>query len=478
MPNPQVIVGLVGAIHPNMPGDDTGVYKRVMESMRRMQAQFGFELAAYEPPIKWEEDGNKARAFLESKQVDFTLLFCASLPFGRAVLPVVRVNSYLGIWSVPEPTTSGVLQLNSFCGLNMTGSIVAHYYNHYDIPFKWFYDYPETALFQERFAVTLRAMRAIKLLKNSRIGQIGELANGFENMHTDERVLEKKFGVYIQTRHTVEDIVARAKAYQNNAVAAELAKIQSEGSVCARVAGEDLEKMARLSLAFVDFAKEHNYNALAISCWSKFQEVYNVAVCAAMGRLNDIGIVAPCEADIAAATNMLIFRGLTGESPSLSDLVALDESDQSINLWHCGVAPTCWANANGVRWDAHFNIGQYDAEKQWHGRGVVADMQFKPGKVTIATMDNDFDRLFILTGDVMEKKAFEGSSGWVNHLKFNGEELTITDLINTISVNRVNHHYPTAYGDLTNELNEFANWKKMRILPKIPYTAYMQNPPF
>jgi len=478
MINNKVIVGLVGAIHSNMPGDDVGVYKQVIESMRGLQAKLDFDLVVYEKPVKWEEDGRNARAFLEDKKVDFTLLFCPSLPFGRAMLPLVRVNSYLGIWAVPEPTTSGVLQLNSFCGLNMVGSIVAHYYREYDIPFKWFYDYPETELFQERFVITLRVMRAIKLLKNSRIGQVGELANGFENMHTDERVLEKKFGVYIQTRHTVEDIVARAKAYSQSAVNAELEKIQAEGSVCTRVSSEDMEKMARLCLAFVDFAKENNYNALAISCWSKFQEVYEVAVCAAMSRLNEAGIVAPCEADIAATTNMLIFRGLNGEAPSLSDLVALDEKDQSINLWHCGVAPTCWANANGIKWDAHFNIGEYGENNEWQGRGVVADVQFKAGKVTICTMDNDFDNLFILSGDVMaDKRAYEGSSGWVNNLKMNDEPISIKDLINTISVNRMNHHYPTAFGDLTNELTEFANWKRISILQKIPYKPYMQNPP-
>jgi len=105
-------------------------------------------------------------------------------------------------------------------------------------------------------------------------------------------------------------------------------------------------------------------------------------------------------------------------------------------------------------------------------------MQFKPGRVTIATMDDSFDNLFVLTGDVMtDKRAFAGSSGWINNLKMNGEDITIKELINTISVGRVNHHYPTAFGDLTNELNEFANWKKMNLLHKIPYRPYMQNPP-
>jgi L-fucose isomerase-like protein len=476
MINSKVIVGLAGAIHPNMPGDDAGAYKRVVESMRGLQNQLNFELVVYDPVIRWEEDGRKARAFLEGQNVDFTFLFCPSLPFGRAVLPFVRINSYLGIWSIPEPTTSGVLQLNSFCGVNMAGSIIAHYFKEYDIPFKWFYDYPETELFQERFTITLRAMQAIKLLKNTRIGQVGELADGFENMYTDERILEKKFGMYIQTRHTVEDIVARAKAYDQTAVEEELRQYNAEGT-WNRVSSQEMEKMARLSLAFTDFAKENQYNALAISCWSKFQKVYDVAVCAPMSRLNEAGIVAPCEADIAAATNMLIFKGIGGQAPSLNDLVALDEQDQSLNLWHCGVAAKCWADAKGVTWDEHFNIGSYDDKKQWDGSGAVASMQFKPETVTICTMDNDFDNFFIMTGDIMpDKEAYYGSSGWVMNLKMHGEPLSIKDLINTISVNRVNHHYPTAFGDLTNELCEFANWKKINILQKIPYQPYMQNP--
>ena len=75
-----------------------------------------------------------------------------------------------------------------------------------------------------------------------------------------------------------------------------------------------------------------------------------------------------------------------------------------------------------------------------------------------------------------DKEAYYGSSGWVTDLKMHGEPLSIKDLINTISVNRINHHYPTAFGDLTNELCEFANWKKIKILQKIPYKPYMQNP--
>ena len=474
----NIRVGLCGAVHPNMPGDDRKVYKRVVSSMEKLQKEMGFELVALQKPVLSEADGQKAREFFDEGSVDITLIFNASLPFGRIILPLARVNSCLGLWSVPEPTKSGVLQLNSFCGLNMLGSIIAHYLNEHDIPFKWFYDYPESKLFRERFSITLRAIRAIKALRLSRIGQVGGLANGFENMYTDERVLEKKYGTYIQTRHTVEDIVERAKSYDLNAVQQELEHMLGEAEwVKERVTSDAMEKSARVNLALLDFARDNDYNALAISCWPKFQEVYGVAVCGAMSRLNEAGIVAPCEADIAGAVNMLMFNAMNGGVAAFMDLVALDEEDRSVNFWHCGVTCTSWADERGARWDAHFNIGAYEGEK-WVGDGVVADLALKQEKITVCTMDNNFDNLFILTGDVMpDKEGYFGGSGWVNNLEMGGSDITIHDLINTISVGRVNHHYPMAAGDLRAELMEFANWKGLKVLDVIPYQPYMQKPP-
>jgi hypothetical protein len=173
---------------------------------------------------------------------------------------------------------------------------------------------------------------------------------------------------------------------------------------------------------------------------------------------------------------MLAMNAMNGGQAALNDLVAFDEEDRSLNLWHCGVAPACWADGEGVAWDNHFNIGKYLGDR-WQGDGVVARMSFRPGPVTVAMVNNDFDDLFVLTGQVMAgKKGYAGSSGWVDQLRLNGRPVEIAELLNTIVVRRVNHHYPTASGDLTNELNELASWAGLRVLDPVPYRAYMQNP--
>jgi L-fucose isomerase-like protein len=469
-------LGLVGAVHPNMPGDDAGLFEKILQTMEVGQSEWGYELVSHTEPLRNEDDAEKAREIMDAAEVDMMLLFMPSLPVGRVILPLAKARSRIGLWSVGEPTKNGVLQLNSFCGLNMLGSIIGNYLRQHEIPFKWFYGMPSDELFKERFAVTLAALRAIKALKKSRIGQIGGLANGFENLYFDERSLEKRFGTFVQTRHTVEEIVARARVVDDSRVGLELKKMGDEGSINPKtVSTTHLDKAARLFVALEDFAAEHRYQALAISCWSRFQEIYGVAVCSAMSRLNNSGTVATCEGDVPAALNMLMFNAMHGGHASLHDLVSFDESDSTVNIWHCGVCPGCWADSSGVVWDSHFNIGRYEGS-EWKGDGVVADMTFKASPITLCTMDSHFENLFILSGEIAEdKRGYSGSSGWVGNIHLNGEPTDLRDLMNTISVMRVNHHYPAALGELTNELNEFAAWMGMGVIDKVPYRPYMQN---
>jgi L-fucose isomerase-like protein len=470
----KLTVGLCTVVHGNMPGNEAQVIDRAVKSLENLKETLNFDLVVMNEQLKSEESGEKARKWLEDHNVDFTLVLNASLGYGRTILPLARVNSLLGLWSVPEPTRTGILQLNSICGLNLYGAVISNYLNQYDIPFKWFYGYPDSNLFLERFKVTLKALQAIKALKNSRIAQIGDIADGFENFNYDERLLEKKFGTTINRRHDVEDVVKLAEACSQSDITLELTEIMKEGTCCERVSKTDMEKFARVNIALRTFATENAYDALAVNCWPKFQQVYDFAVCSSLSRLNNSGIVASCEGDVIGALNMLVYNAMTGESSTMSDLSALDEKDDSLCMWHCGPTAGSFADKNGVKWDAHFNIGSY-CNGKWCGKGVVADLNFKPGKVTISRFDSSFDRMFVMTGEVLsDKKGFDGSSGWIGNLKVDGQKMKIADYINTLIVNHVDHHHQIAYGDLTNELYEFANWKKIKIEGLLPYKPYMQ----
>ena len=65
--NMSIRVGLCGAVHPNMPGDDRGVYKRVAGSMEKLQKELGFKLVALPKPVLSEADAQKARDFFDDR---------------------------------------------------------------------------------------------------------------------------------------------------------------------------------------------------------------------------------------------------------------------------------------------------------------------------------------------------------------------------------------------------------------------------
>ena len=54
--------------------------------------------------------------------------------------------------------------------------------------------------------------------------------------------------------------------------------------------------------------------------------------------LNDLGVAASCETDAWGALSMYMGMHLTGQSSFFGDPVSLDEKENTITFWHCGMA--------------------------------------------------------------------------------------------------------------------------------------------
>ena len=92
-----------------------------------MGAAQGFDLHIVRRKIFNEEDAIAAVRELNDEAIDLTLLLAASVANGRAVVPFGRLNSRLGIWSLPESTSAGFLPMNSFCGSMIFAGILGQY---------------------------------------------------------------------------------------------------------------------------------------------------------------------------------------------------------------------------------------------------------------------------------------------------------------------------------------------------------------
>lgn len=125
--------------------------------------------------------------------------------------------------------------------------------------------------------------------------------------------------------------------------------VSCSGGILNDAARKALLVSARIYMAYRDFIRENRYDALAVSCWPKFQEDFEYSVCSVVGQLNDEGTVVACEGDVLSAISMLALRYLAGEQPvMLMDLGAFDPADDSLLLCTAARQPRIFAGGTAI----------------------------------------------------------------------------------------------------------------------------------
>jgi len=322
-------------------------------------------------------------------------------------------------------------------------------------------------LFLDRFDLTLRVLSTLKSLAQSRLALVGGIVPGFYDLYFDERNLRSRFGVTV-SNHELNEVLHKAKEYKGKQVSRVTEEIKKEGKN-KDVEPDDFEKAARVYLALEEIVVRNGYQALAISCWPKFQDEYQFNVCSVVGRLNQNGITTSCEGDIPSALSMLLLNYLNHQRSTLMDLVKFDPNDNSLLMWHCGPAAQCWADREGMTY----------CTRHFDGLGIINDMVFQSQPTTIMRITREGRNVFLATADILssDKKSYDGSRGWFGNLKLKSKKVSALDFVNTVLVHRMQHHFPIASGDLTNECMEICSWLDIAPLEVVPYRSYLQNPP-
>ncbi len=285
----------------------------------------------------------------------------------------------------------------------------------------------------------------VAIPQGARIGLVGGVAPGFDNLIIDERSLRERLGARV-VHVELDEVIARAEAQAEAKVAPTAEAIRAGAARFDESQAAALDKSGRVTLAFRQLAEERELDALAVSCWPRFQADYHFAVCSVMGHLNDAGLIASCEGDITSAVSMLALRHMSGGSVvTLMDLSAIDEADESVLLWHCGPSAPSLADESGVRMQSLWLFDGYEGNPI----GLHNDMVLRPGRATVMGFTTNFDRMLVLDGAFDNSKAsYVGSRGWFRSLRLNGEPVRVRDLVQTLMASGFQHHYPVAYGNL------------------------------
>ena len=473
----KIKVGLVGTSQLSFPGPKEEVYAKTVEQMKKNAKDIGFDFVYWPKQVIVEADAKEAVAFMEQEKVDFLMVLNVSYSAGFLVPVFYRIkNAAIGIWSIPE-TKKGPVMFNSFCSNNMYQGINAKYLKDYAIKAKWFYGFAEDAQFLRRLTVTVRALQAIKKLKNSRVALIGGFAPGFYDLYFDERsVFSKLNGISINRLHEYDEIIKRADKVTDAQVKPYLDELDAQGIKMTPNAAKLRAFSIKIYLAYKSLVDEFKYDALAVSCWPKFQDDYRYSVCSVLGMLNDDKIVAACEGDLMSAISMIALQEMSGQSTTLMDFAAFDEQDESVLMWHCGPSSTAFCKKNGYMLGENYSGMAHEPGKVC-GIGVARDMVFDEGKVSVFRFSGDMDSYLNFGGRFMgnAKESNCGCRGWMNELKLNGKSVSALDFTNTILSGGFEHHYPIAWGDYSDEIAEMNKWLGIKPVRKIVYENYLQD---
>jgi hypothetical protein len=466
-------LGLAGVMCTPFRGDKEGGFKTSRSSLEKLAGRLDFEFHAVEQGIYNLKQAEEAAGQLQAWAADFILLQASSFASGDFILPFATLSIPLGLWAVPEggPTSEGGLPLNSFTAANLYNSILKTPGMHYPLPVKWFLGNPGQPYFDRRLEVSLQALRARLNLSGARVGLVGGVAPGFHNLVVDYAKLKQQLDIQV-VEVDLEEVWQKAGQVGQDQAEAAAQRIR-RGAV--KLDGElvpALLKSARVDLALQQVVEERDLQALAISCWPRFQSDYNLAACTVLGSLNSEGLVAACEGDVPAAVGMLALRSLANAGVvTLMDLATIDPGDDSVLLWHCGPTSPLLADERGTRMEP---LWLFDGP-QGSRTGLHNDLVLKPGAVTVLGFTADFEHLLVLSGEIDNTKpGYNGSRGWLRSLHLNNEPVTAVDLVQTLMASGYQHHYPLAYGELAEACLELASWLGVRPIPVERYTSHLK----
>ena len=471
-------VGLASLVNASFCGSSENLYRtRYLPEMESLAKKLDFELVGWKDDVTNDKDAAKVCDLFNKEEVDFILLQCTTFPFGTVILPFANTRAPLGLWAIGESSDRGPLPLNSFCGVNMLMSILGQYMDS-KRKVKWFYGETEDPLFLLRFKTTLGAMRGIKRLRGSRVGLIGGIAPGFTDLSFDERTTMSRLGVSVDRLPEYGDIKERALAYKQEELAPVVGEFASSASCVS--CQSDLETTARLYKAIEDFVAEGDYDGVAIGCWPKYRRDFGAVVCSIIGRLLEKGVIAACEGDVDGMVSMMLLQGVAPVKsvPMLMDLSDLDFNDNSVMFWHCGSGPSSFADSAGMSLGSHFKPGKKAAGGDATPVGAINDMYFRSVPATVARFTWEYSHMLLMTGEFFDKpgnRGFDGSRGWMKDISIAGKPAGAADMMNTLLVNRLQHHYAIIPGNYQNEVMEVMAWLDIAPVELVRHEPYLQT---
>lgn len=249
------------------------------------------------------------------------------------------------------------------------------------------------------FAATIdyfdRVCRVTKGLSRMVVGAVGARTTAFKTVRVDEVALQSA-GITVETLD-LSEVFARVKDVSVDAPAFEAKKRQlASFASWDAVPDRAMDQLTRLAVVLDEIVAEYQLDALAIRCWNEMEQQLGVSPCVLLGLLNDTGIPAACEVDVAGAIAMYALSLASGQAATLLDWNNNygQENDKCI-LFHCGPVPASLMEGKGRVTD-HAILANAIGEGKSYGPNQG---RIKPTDMTYAGLLTQSGRLRFYLGE-------------------------------------------------------------------------------
>jgi L-fucose isomerase-like protein len=231
-------------------------------------------------------------------------------------------------------------------------------------------------------ATTIADLQAIHHFQHARLGVVGNPSDWLVASVPDRAAFHRRWGIELVDVDIAQTIHHHADAHAVD-VQAVAVRFTAHGE-------PDHETMAAAALhpALATTIKHQRLDAVAVRCFDFITELHTSG-CVALAELNDTGIVAGCEGDIASTVAMMVAREVLGQPAWIANPAIIDASERELLLAHCTVAPSM---VQDVELHTHFESGM----------GIGLRGRFAPGPVTLLRLGGDeLDRHWFAEAEII-----------------------------------------------------------------------------
>ncbi len=258
--------------------------------------------------------------------------------------------------------------------------------------------------------------RTIKVLKETKLGVVGNPSDWLISSVPDYSLVQKKMGLSL--------IDIPLSQIEEKAVKPHFSSLQIKDFKA--YGPKDMESSIHIFDALDEIVKEYGLSGATIRCFDLLTSL-KATGCLALAELNKRGIIGTCEGDVMAMITMLIARLLTNQSSFQANPSRIDTDNNCITFAHCTVP---FDMLEEYKLDTHFESGI----------GVAIKGEMKKGKVTIFRISSDLKHYFVSSGILMNNLNEKNLCRTQINVRL---DRSVTELLKTPCGN----HHIIIYGD-------------------------------